>query len=259
MDWQIDSSLLIQWIAWCIAVLSWWSHLSGWSRLCVCSERERKRRWKRRWRRKEKREMRRRKREKEEETCKRRDNTREFTLLSIELLFQLARLLHFHEQTSTLRCFPACCLPWNFFHSSWSLDIWSQIPGSLFASLRYSSERSVAGHVWCRVEVNWQRAEPEVQGAWVVIDPGAYFAQQTPHGRVGSQGHARPGCDLSSRDQGDKRRRKDWRQRSHCLFMIFVWKSGAQFWIPRATWSLPSQTCRGDVYDQWNFHVTHVS
>ena len=35
--------LLIQWIAWCMAVLSWWRHLSGSCRLCVRSERERKR------------------------------------------------------------------------------------------------------------------------------------------------------------------------------------------------------------------------
>ena len=56
-DWQIDSSLLIQWIAWCMTVLSWWSHLSGSCRLCVRSERERKRKrenekerkWKWKW------------------------------------------------------------------------------------------------------------------------------------------------------------------------------------------------------------------
>ena len=40
-DWQIDISLLIRWIAWCMAVLHWWRHLSGSSRLCACNEKER--------------------------------------------------------------------------------------------------------------------------------------------------------------------------------------------------------------------------
>ena len=40
---RLIAPLLIQWIAWCMAVLSWWRHLSGSCRLCVRSERERKR------------------------------------------------------------------------------------------------------------------------------------------------------------------------------------------------------------------------
>ena len=44
---RLIASLLIQWIAWCMAVLSWWRHLSGSCRLCVRSERERERKRKR--------------------------------------------------------------------------------------------------------------------------------------------------------------------------------------------------------------------
>ena len=40
---RLIATLLIQWIAWCMAVLSWWRHLSGSCRLCVRSERERER------------------------------------------------------------------------------------------------------------------------------------------------------------------------------------------------------------------------
>ena len=40
---RLIAPLLIQWIAWCMAVLSWWRHLSGSCRLYVRSERERKR------------------------------------------------------------------------------------------------------------------------------------------------------------------------------------------------------------------------
>ena len=40
---RLIASLLIQWIAWCMAILSWWRHLSGSCRLCVRSERERER------------------------------------------------------------------------------------------------------------------------------------------------------------------------------------------------------------------------